>query len=323
MKTREHWQGVVAFAVMLLVGIGLCIPSAMAVYMKNLSIEEMVKKADVICIGKVAKKESRWVSGHIETTMAINVSEYLKGNIGNVVEITQVGGVLKEPIPIAQYVTGMPEFYKNEEVLLFLSTQKRSLAFTPAKAPSPKSRLLNSPQVVGLAQGKYTIVTDPDTGEKRVTHFRLDNLAILSDGKIADKAFEAMTQPAELPAKEPQNPLATIPKSRIGAMARAGQLPLSSPSSSQQPVIPLREKSDSQTQDAQLNPRAAPEKSLIMPLGKDVPTRQQVSSFRSQAVEPQAIEIPANEQAVPPALRFSKLKTLNEFKTEIETILGQ
>ncbi len=323
MKTRKDWQGAVMSAMILLALLCLCTTSAMAVYMKKLSIEEMVKKADVICIGTVAKKESRWVSGHIETTMTINVSEYLKGNIGSVVEITQMGGVLEEPIPIAQHVTGMPEFYTNEEVLLFLSTQKRKFASTPPKPPNPKSRLLDSPQVVGLNQGKYSVITDPSTGEKRVTRFRLENIAILSGGKSADKTFKAMTQPAALPANAPQGPLANVPKPRIRAMSKAGLLPSLSSSGTQGTGTPLAEKPDSSTQDAQLASKAAPDESPIVFIGKDLPISSKVFGFRNQLDGPQAVELPADDGAIPPVLRFSTLKTLNDFTVEIETILNQ
>jgi len=323
MKTRKDWQGAVMFAVILLALLGLCTASAMAVYMKKLSIEEIAKRADVICIGTVAKKESRWVSGHIETTMTINVSEYLKGNIGGVVEITQMGGVLEEPIPIAQHVTGVPEFYTNEEVLLFLSTQKREFAFTPPKPRNPKSRLLDSPQVVGLAQGKYSIITDPRTGEKRVTRFGLGDIGILSYGKSADKAFKALTQPAALPANAPQSPLANVPKSRIRAMSKAGLLPSLSSSSTQGTGTPLAEKSDSSAQDAQLASKAAPDESPIVFIGKDPPISSKVFGFSDQLDGPQAVELPVDEEAIPPMLRFSTLKTLNDFTVEIETILNQ
>ncbi len=320
MKTRKDWQGAIIFAVILLGLLCLCTTSATAVYMKKLSVEQIAKKADVICIGTIAKKESRWVSGHIETTMTINVSEYLKGNLGGVVEITQMGGALEEPIPITQHVTGMPEFYANEEVLLFLSTQKRKFAFTPAKAPNPKSRLLDSPQVVGLNQGKYSVITDPRTGEKRVTRFGMRKIAILADGKTADKAFKAMTQPAALPANAPQSPLANVPKSRIRAMSKAGLLPSLSSSSTQGTGTPLAEKPDSSTQDAQLPSKAAPDESPIVFIGKDLPISSKVFGFRDQL---DAVGLPADEEAIPPVLRFSRLKTLNDFTVEIETILNQ
>jgi hypothetical protein len=324
MKTRKDWQGAIIFAVILLGLLCLCTTSATAVYMKKLSVEEMVKKADVICIGTVAKKESRWVSGHIETTMTINVSEYLKGNLGGVVEITQMGGALEEPIPITQHVTGMPEFYVNEEVLLFLSTQKRKFAFKPPKAPNPKSRLLDSPQVVGLNQGKYSVITDSRTGEKRVTRFGMRKIAILADGETADKAFEAMTQPdAALPANAPQSPLANIPKSQIAAMAKAGQISSLLQSKTQETKTPLAEKPDSSTQDAQLASKAAPDESPIVFIGKDLPISSKVFGFRDQLDGPQAVELPADEEAIPPVLRFSTLKTLNDFTVEIETILNQ
>jgi hypothetical protein len=324
MKMRENRHGMINVAVALLALLGLCTTSAMAAYMRNLSTEEMVKKADVICIGTVEKKESRWISGHIETTMAINVSEYLKGNLGSAVEITQMGGVLEEPIPIAQHVTGMPEFYKDEEVLLFLSTQKKQFTFTPEKAPDPKSRLLDSPQVVGLEQGKYTIVTDPQTGEKRVTHFRLENIGILPDGKIADKAFDAMTQPTEAqPASTPQSPLANVPKSRIRALVKAGQLPSLPASGAKKSETALSAKSGSATEDAQLGSKAAPDESPIIFVGKDLPVSSGVFALRSQQPDAQASETSAEDEAIPPALQFSKLKTLNDFKVEIQTILNK
>jgi hypothetical protein len=217
----------------------------------------------------------------------------------------------------------MPEFYTKEEVLLFLSTQKRKLTFTPSKAPNPKSRLLDSPQVVGLEQGKYSIITDPRTGEKRVTRFRLENVAILPHGKDADEVFKAMTQPPEAPlANAPQSPLANVPKSRIRELSRAGLLPSSSPSSTQETAKRLKLKPGSSLQDAIAASKAARDEAPAVS-GKGPLIPSQVSEFGTQLNRPQAVDLPTDEEAIPPTLRFSKLKTLSDFEAEIETILNK
>lgn len=198
------------FAVFGTIIVLLCLGvSGWAFYYKPLSIEELTKNADVILIGQCVDKQSEFVAGHFETRVTIRVSEYLKGKLGKEVTITTLGGETTTPIPVGQYVSGVPQFTVGEEVLVFLSTKeqaimKKRLAELKNR-PIPeswknslsRSTLAISPIVVGQWQGKFTILTDPNTGEKRVTRFNLESLGYAHSDLVARKLYALIEKTAQ------------------------------------------------------------------------------------------------------------------------------
>src|SRR5262249_39781885 len=100
----------------------------------------------VIARGKVSDVHSDWIDGRraIETFVTIDVSEYMKGDLGPSVTFRVPGG------QVGRYRTvfvGAPEFKAGDEVVLFLK-------------PMPPS----TPIVVGLNQGAFRAVADARTG---------------------------------------------------------------------------------------------------------------------------------------------------------------
>jgi hypothetical protein len=158
--------------------------------LKNLSLEEITAATDVIAVGTVAKKQSQWVGNHIETTIGIKAKEYWKGDLGQSFEIAQMGGEVTQPLPIAMESNGAPKFFEGERVVLFLQKPSQAPQGKGASQPDPKSKVPGSYKVVGWAQGKYTILPDPKTGEDRVVRLGMENMQIL-DKRDMDKRIAA------------------------------------------------------------------------------------------------------------------------------------
>lgn len=143
-----------------------------ATVVKSYTTEEISKKSDAIVIGDCIEKDAKWVGKHIETTVTIQVQKNIKGDMGKEIKITQLGGEIKKPIPIIQAVPGMTSFSKGEKVLLFLGKpdeQKNAKYLSNNTKSKVKSSIPSSPYVLGLSQGKYSIVIDPKTGEQKVS----------------------------------------------------------------------------------------------------------------------------------------------------------
>lgn len=165
LKRQIHWLGILlAFA----------LASGAAATVVDLSkMETLVEKADAIVEGDVEAVESKVVGGHIETTIQVKMTKKYKGALkGDRLTLTQLGGAVKKPVPLAQAVPGLAAFKPQESVVLFLSTRpaipvaarERALA-----SNEPLPALWTSPQVIGGFQGKYNIYLDPKTQKKVVS----------------------------------------------------------------------------------------------------------------------------------------------------------
>jgi hypothetical protein len=167
---------------------------------QKFTMPEMTKLADVIAVGQVEKMESSWVDKHIETTIQIKAKEYWKGDMGPSFELTQMGGDVIQPLPIAMHADGEPRFFEGERVVLFLEKPKgkseirrsSNVGGSGTRAPSAlrrqsygasatdaQSKLAISMRVVGWAQGKFTILNDPKTGEEKAVCLGVQNARIL------------------------------------------------------------------------------------------------------------------------------------------------
>lgn len=117
---------------------------AMASQAIRLDLEQLTRSSDAIVIGKVSRVSSRWTKDQrlIVTEVAITVSERLKGGAEETVTVVQPGGVVGT---VGQRVSGLPQFNKGDEVVLFLEQQ------------SPRAFL-----VTGMAQGKFRVERSSD-----------------------------------------------------------------------------------------------------------------------------------------------------------------
>ncbi len=117
---------------------------ATATTVQKLTLHELAKRSAGIVMAEVQDAVSNWDADHKEiyTYYTLRVNEHVKGAKGQTaITLRQLGGVVDN---IASIVPGMPTFKKGEEVVVFL-TEKDAAGY---------------PWVMGLQQGKYTVVTD-------------------------------------------------------------------------------------------------------------------------------------------------------------------
>ena len=109
-----------------------------ATTVQRLGLEEMVKKAHTIVVGKVGSSRVYWSADRklILTNYTIQVDESIKGQAAGTVEVTTVGGKIGD---LQLMVSGMPSFVTGENAVVFIET---SGAYQT---------------VVGLGQGKFTV----------------------------------------------------------------------------------------------------------------------------------------------------------------------
>jgi hypothetical protein len=109
---------------------------------------QLIRQARTIVQGQITKIESHWYAAktQIYTHVGVRVEEVLKGELPEVeVTVKQLGGSVGG---LRSWVFGSPEFVVGERVLLFLTA-------------NPDGTL----RVLGLYQGKFSIVLDSQTGE--------------------------------------------------------------------------------------------------------------------------------------------------------------
>ena len=163
----------VAFAGIALLGASL----AGATTVQKFTMKELTAKSDAIVMAKVVDQSSRQdaTNKEIYTYITISVTESVKGAKGEKsITIRQLGGTVGNLISV---VPGRPTFKTGEEVVLFLS---------------PKDQA-GYPWVMGLQQGKYSIVTD-DAGLKHVRN-DLDGLRMLSPNGSVNESKVSSDQP--------------------------------------------------------------------------------------------------------------------------------
>lgn len=113
-------------------------------------LSTLVADAQVIVHGRVVQLEGR-ASGDglgIETLVTLQVTSYLKGDLGRELTFVARGGQLGRYRSI---VSGAPRFVEGQEVVLFLG----------AKPPA-------MPHVIRLGQGAFRVSVDQRTGAKTI-----------------------------------------------------------------------------------------------------------------------------------------------------------
>jgi hypothetical protein len=125
----------IAFAVLLVL---LTTSWSYGTTVERLGLEDLVKKARAIVVGKVTASHTYWSADKrfILTDYTIEVGESIKGSSSGTLSVTTVGGKIGDT---ELYVSGMPSFEKGENTVLFI---EQSGAYQT---------------VVGLGQGKFTI----------------------------------------------------------------------------------------------------------------------------------------------------------------------
>jgi hypothetical protein len=116
------------------------------------TLAQMVSQAHAIFLGTCSSSQSRWDEAKrmIFTDSTFLVQEYLKGNLGPVVTLTEPGGVLPE-WNLEMIVPDFPQFHEGEEVVLFIWTDPHG-----------------THQVLGASRGEHNVTVEPATGKKMV-----------------------------------------------------------------------------------------------------------------------------------------------------------
>jgi len=109
-----------------------------ATTVERLNLDDMVKRAHKIVVGKVRNARTYWSDNGklILTTYTMEVEEAVKGPFSGTLELTTIGGQIGGVI---LHVAGMPSFVNGESAVVFV---EESGAFST---------------VVGLDQGKFTV----------------------------------------------------------------------------------------------------------------------------------------------------------------------
>jgi len=138
----------------LLLGALLFVPPALAATERALSLEQMTGLAEEIVVGTVVDETTRWEGRLIVTVSTIEVDSALKGRPESRIEITQLGGSAVHPqtgLAVTMTASSQVAMRPGEEVLLFVARSRSGLR-----------------QIVGAAQGKLSIRTNPRTGVKEI-----------------------------------------------------------------------------------------------------------------------------------------------------------
>ena len=139
--------------------------------MPRLSLPELLDRSDVVVTGRVMDRSvsvdlsSDGRPRRIWTRTKIEVLSQVKGNPGLEVSVLELGGTSGR---YSMVVPGAASLVPGEEVLLFL------------RCPEPAC------VVVGLAQGKYRLTTDPTNGRRVARRDFADESPIDLDALVAE-----------------------------------------------------------------------------------------------------------------------------------------
>lgn len=112
--------------------------SAYATTVQRLGLEDLVKRAHTIVVGRVTNSRTYWTPDRklILTNYTIQVDESMKGATSKTMEVTTIGGKVGD---VELHVSGMPSFQQGESAVVFIE-QSRGYQV-----------------VLGLEQGKFTV----------------------------------------------------------------------------------------------------------------------------------------------------------------------
>ncbi len=150
--------------------------------MLECDLETLVKDSSVIISGKVIEKKSHWNEDKtaIYTDVIVLSAKSVKGDSPKLTPVRYRGGVIRDPdgAGIGHGVSDTPSFELYEEVFLFLNKDKGEEFY----------------KVTAHNQGKFTVITDEKTGEKKIK----SGAKILRDPEtLRTKKVEEFTVPME------------------------------------------------------------------------------------------------------------------------------
>jgi hypothetical protein len=159
-----------------LVCLGFTLPVRALTYAPT-DFPTLVGGARAIALGRIVALTPRWTEGRrgIETLIALEVEDYLKGDLGGSVTVAVPGGQMG---PYLSVIPGAPRFREGETVVLFLAGDGPAV-----------------PHVLGLGQGVFRIVADRTSGERIVVPERI---ALPQSGAVRVVRGDPARRPAPL-----------------------------------------------------------------------------------------------------------------------------
>jgi hypothetical protein len=131
-------------------GLFAAMPCGLASQVIPMDLRALAQKAEVIAVGRCSGCVAEWNEKHtrIQTTVTIQVSEYVKGYLGAQITFRQPGGRVGTS---ETYISGMPRFAPGQQVVVFLAKDS-----------------LGGYQVLGMSQGLYQVDDDTASGARTV-----------------------------------------------------------------------------------------------------------------------------------------------------------
>ena len=153
---------------------GLCMVAgaeqASAIKTRPVTLDEVIDQSDLIFVAVVGSKTSSFRAGNIVTTYKLKPSDVWQGQLAldsdGTVTVEELGGSLNGTLPLAQHITGRTPMIVGEEVLLFTKTYNPGPTLLQQGVTT--SLTVGSPILVSLTLGRYSVLTDSDTGRRYV-----------------------------------------------------------------------------------------------------------------------------------------------------------
>src|SRR6185503_1396555 len=148
MRPRTRRSRSLLVIVLLLALLPLATPAAAGIVIP-MDDDDLIRGADVIVLGRIARIEShRDQLGPIHTYITVSLEEILKGDLrGREVTIREIGGTVGDR---SYWAFANPEFVVGEAVLLFMD-----------------QRADGTLRTYHFYLGKFTVVTDRATGSRK------------------------------------------------------------------------------------------------------------------------------------------------------------
>ena len=137
-------------AVIVFLALG-CVAPLQAITLSPITFEQLVEEATAVVYARVSHVRGRWTADRrgIESVVTLDALRYLKGNLGEDVELRVPGG---EAGGMLQVLPGAPVLREGDLVVAFLG----------ARGPA-------MPTLVGLSQGLFRVAVDARSGTALVT----------------------------------------------------------------------------------------------------------------------------------------------------------
>jgi hypothetical protein len=141
---------------------------------------DLTRGADLIVRGQVVAARSRMGDRSIVTDYVLRVEERLKGDAGDTVVVTELGGRIGETRHV---VPGAPAYRVGAHVLAYLFRHGTELS------------------TLGMAQGLFVVQAVPDTGEEILVRTLVETTLASTDADGVVRPHAAATQATEAPRR--------------------------------------------------------------------------------------------------------------------------